>query len=81
MTWSDEPEQYKTLIEWAEADYPHEGAAAVAKRYSADDAWASCDGQFGTDRWRKGQEQANRLKAALRDRVGTWLGIKGPLPA
>jgi hypothetical protein len=48
---------------------------------SADAAWASCDGQFGTDRWRKGQEQANRLKAALRDRVGTWLGIKGPLPA
>ena len=50
MTWSDEPEQYKTLIEWAEVDYPHEGAAAVAKRYSADDAWASCDGQFASDR-------------------------------
>jgi hypothetical protein len=47
----------------------------------ADDAWASCDGQFGTDRWRKGQEQADRLKMALHDRVGTWLGIKGPLPA
>jgi hypothetical protein len=48
---------------------------------AADDAWASCDGQFGTDRWRKGQEQADRLKMALHDRVGTWLGIKGPLPA
>lgn len=41
----------------------------------ADDTWASCDGQFGTDRWRQGQEQADRLKPALRDRVGAWLGL------
>jgi hypothetical protein len=48
---------------------------------SADDAWASCDGHPGTDRWLKGQEQADWLKMSLHDRVGTWLGIKGPLPA
>jgi hypothetical protein len=47
----------------------------------ADDAWASCDGHPGTDRWLKGQEQADWLKMSLHDRVGTWLGIKGPLPA
>lgn len=45
----------------------------------ADRNWSLCDNQFGTDRWRRGQEQADRMKPLLHDRVGAWLGIKGPL--
>lgn len=44
----------------------------------ADRNWASCDQQGGTDRWRMGQEQADRMKPVLRERVGAWLKLKDP---
>lgn len=43
----------------------------------ADRNWKDCDGHFGTLRWRSGQEQADRLKPHLNERVWTWLK-KGP---
>ena len=47
----------------------------------ADGAWKSCDDHYGSERWKRGQAQADRMKPLLHDRVGAWLGIKGPLPA
>mgnify|MGYP006352853343 FL=1 len=48
---------------------------------NADGGWKSCDDHYGSERWKRGQAQADRMKPYLHDRVGAWLGIKGPLPA
>ena len=42
----------------------------------ADGAWKSCDDHYGSERWKRGQEQADRLKLGLHDRVGAWLGVR-----
>lgn len=47
---------------------------------NADGGWKSCDDHFGSERWKRGQAQADRVKQRLHDRVGAWLGIKGPMP-
>lgn len=40
----------------------------------ADQRWADCDNQakVDPDRWREGQEQADRFKAALKAQLETW---------